>query len=76
MYIRKGARVIYIIWQERWSIVVLALLAFATELIDPYVPDAELFTVQYVAVLATALSIFLVFRFNESYERWWEARKL
>jgi putative membrane protein len=65
-----------LIWNDRWSLIVLAVLAVLTELVEPYVSHLELFSVVYVGVFSTALSIFLVFRFNESYERWWEARTL
>jgi len=76
MYMRNGARITSLIWGERWALILLAALAIGTELIEPFLPETELYSVQYVAVLATALSIFLVFRFNEAYDRWWEARKL
>jgi putative membrane protein len=76
MYMSKGARITSLIWGERWALIMLVALAFGTELVEPFLPESELYSVQYVAVLATALSIFLVFRFNEAYDRWWEARKL
>lgn len=74
MYIRGGARITGVIWHDRWSLLALIVLAAVTELAEPYVSHLELFSVVYVGVFSTALSIFLVFRFNESYERWWEAR--
>ena len=64
------------LWDDKWSVLTLVVLAIVTELIEPFVSHLELFSVTYVGVLATALSIFLVFRFNEAYERWWEARTL
>ena len=76
MYVRHGARLTNLLWHERVSIVVLIALALATELVEPYIAHLELFSVVYVGVFSTALSIFLVFRFNESYERWWEARSI
>jgi putative membrane protein len=76
MYISGGARITKLIWNEGWPLVTLAVLAVLTELVEPYVSHLELFSVIYVGVFSTALSIFLVFRFNESYERWWEARTL
>jgi putative membrane protein len=38
--------------------------------------DKSVFSAPSVSMLATVVGIFLVFRFNEAYERWWEARKL
>ena len=76
MYVRNGARITSLVWQERRSLVALGVLAVVTELGESYFSQFELFSVVYVGVFSTALSIFLVFRFNESYERWWEARTL
>ncbi len=36
----------------------------------------DVFSAGAVALLATVVGIFLVFRFNEAYQRWWEARIL
>jgi putative membrane protein len=38
--------------------------------------DRPVFSVSTVSLLVTALWIFLVFRVNEAYSRWWEARTL
>jgi putative membrane protein len=47
------------------------------ELINDYVSlDRPAFSLAAVGLLVTSLSIFLVFRVNESYARWWEARTL
>jgi putative membrane protein len=76
MYVKAGARITDLIWHERWSILALTVMAVGTELLEPYLPQTQVFSVTYVGVFSAALSIFLVFRFNEAYERWWEARKL
>lgn len=76
MYVRGGARLQGLLWRDRKSLFAVALIAVASELLEPQIPSVELFSVVYVGVFSTALSIFLVFRFNEAYERWWEARKL
>jgi putative membrane protein len=76
MYVRNGARVTGLIWRDRRALLGLMLIAAGTELFDALTPAHDLFSLQYVGILATALSIFLVFRFNEAYERWWEARRL
>jgi len=55
---------------------VVAIVA-ALELINDYVSlDRPAFSLAAVGLLVTSLSIFLVFRVNESYARWWEARTL
>jgi len=76
MYVKAGARYRDLIWHERWSILALMAMAVGTELLEPHIPQTQVFSVTYVGVFSAALSIFLVFRFNEAYERWWEARKL
>lgn len=55
---------------------VIAIAGLA-ELADNYVEmDRPVLSIAAVALLVTALSIFLVFRVNEAYQRWWEARTL
>lgn len=76
MYVNKGARLGNLIREQRWTLTALLTLALVTGFLGEYVAGVELFSVVYVGVFSTALSIFLVFRFNEAYERWWEARKL
>ncbi len=76
MYVRNGPRFVHLLWAEKWHIATIFVLAALTEAIEPFVPENELFSVVYVGVFSAALSIFLVFRFNEAYERWWEARTL
>lgn len=52
-------------------------IAAALELINDYVSlDRPAFSLAAVGLLVTSLSIFLVFRVNEGYARWWEARTL
>ena len=69
MYVRGGARITGILWQDRWSLVLLVVLAILTELLEPFVATLEVFTVVWVGIFASAISVFLVFRFNEAYER-------
>jgi len=38
--------------------------------------QATVFSASAVSMLATVVGIFLVFRFDNAYQRWWEARKL
>jgi len=76
MYVSNGAKVTGLIWRDRWAVLALAGAALITELLEPHVPEMEIFSVSFIAVFSAALSIFLVFRFNESYDRWWEARKI
>ena len=38
--------------------------------------QTDVFSATAVGLLATVVGIFIVFRFNEAYQRWWEARIL
>ena len=54
-------------------LIILAELATVYEIINL---QRAVFETAAVGLLATALSIFLVFRVNEGYARWWQARIL
>ena len=55
---------------------VVAIVA-AIEVANDYIDlERAALSIAAVALLVTALSIFLVFRLNEAYARWWEARTL
>lgn len=59
------------------TILVVLVIVVAVELLnDHYHLDRPVFSLTAVGLLVTSLSIFLVFRVNESYARWWEARML
>ncbi|CAM3901418.1 bestrophin family protein [Rheinheimera salexigens] len=58
------------------QIVLIALLGTAVALTQEYFPSIfPSFTLAPLALLGVALSLFLGFRNNASYDRWWEARK-
>lgn len=69
---------IFRLLKPHWRAVVAVLvIVVAVELINDYVHlDRPAFSLAVVGLLVTSLSIFLVFRVNESYARWWEARTL
>lgn len=68
----------YRLLRPRWYLIPIVLLIIvAVELAnDRYQLDRPAFSLASVGLLVTALSIFLVFRVNEAYLRWWEARTL
>ena len=55
---------------------VVAITAAAEVANNHFELDRPAFSIAAVSLLVTALSIFLVFRVNEAYQRWWEARTL
>lgn len=59
-----------------WKITFFTLLGAAVAATQYYYPLVfPIFTLSPLALLGVALSLFLSFRNNASYERWWEARK-
>jgi putative membrane protein len=77
MYVESSMNV-YRLLRSRWRLIalVLAILAVVEVVNDHIHLDRPAFSLAAVGLLVTALSIFLVFRINEAYSRWWEARIL
>jgi putative membrane protein len=63
---------------SRWRLIFAVVgIVIAVEIANDYMRlDRPTFSLAAVGLIVTALSIFLVFRINESYARWWEARML
>lgn len=64
---------------RNWGIVLAVLgteqiVSIASRHTD--VLQTDVFSATAIGLLATVVGIFLVFRFNEAYQRWWEARIL
>lgn len=65
-------------WQWR-SVLLFALASTAVVLVDHFFPEAiDVATLPMapVAVVGGAIGIFVSFRTNSAYDRWWEGRKL
>jgi ion channel-forming bestrophin family protein len=59
------------------KVLIMILIAVAVEIGNDYINfQRSVLSFASVGLLATALSFFLVFRVNEAYSRWWEARTL
>ena len=77
MIVTRAASIRLMFLRGSTRIVIVFAIVAAIEAIHRhygFIPDSLSITV--VGLLATALSIFLVFRVNEAYARWWEARIL
>lgn len=76
--ITRNSTNIYRLLRSRWHLILLVLgVLLLVEVANDYVRiDRPAFSLAAVGLLVTALSIFLVFRVNEAYARWWEARGL
>ncbi len=77
MITERSTRALSII-RTYWRTLILLLgVLIAVEIANEFVSyDRTVFSLSFMGVMATALSIFLVFRVNEGYARWWEARIL
>ena len=67
----------YIAHPVKWDFLVVVLISIAGALLvkyeRPYLPELP---VTIAAFLGTAISLILSFKLNQSYDRWWEARKV
>ncbi|AML53082.1 bestrophin family protein [Falsihalocynthiibacter arcticus] len=57
-------------------IISIALLSVVVTLLDRYVVPLPRISIGAMGIFGVALSLFLGFRNNAAYDRWWEARKL
>lgn len=75
MILNKKIPLGYIIWQVRWDAIFVGLFSSAIYLLDNYVVKLTL-PIQMPAFLETTISLVLAFKLNQSYDRWWEGRKI
>jgi len=82
MIVKGGTKTGSFVWHlfvRNWWLIILILLVaiFIGEMYSRLpVFGTTVFSSNAAAMLATVVGIFLVFRFNNAYERWWEARTL
>ncbi|BDD02746.1 bestrophin family protein [Aureibacter tunicatorum] len=77
MVIKNGVKISFVLKETMKPLVYLISISlFAWIVYTTTEFKHDLFSFAILGVLGTALSIFLGFRINEAYERWWEARKL
>jgi len=64
---------------RNWGLILVVVLTVEAILVASRYTDVlrtDVFSATAVGLLATVVGIFIVFRFNEAYQRWWEARIL
>jgi putative membrane protein len=64
---------------RNWALILTVLVSVQVIIIASRYTDVlrtDVFSATAVGLLATVVGIFIVFRFNEAYQRWWEARIL
>ncbi len=72
----KGSVIRLISWQWRFAVMSLAAATAVTVAYKTFDIDWFLLPATPLAVVGAALGIFVSFRTNSSYDRWWEGRKL
>ena len=77
MLLNKRVPILYIVrkvWLELTVVLIIAALVYmVTHMIQHVIPPMP---IQIPAFLGTAISVILSFKLNQSYDRWWEARKI
>lgn len=77
MLLNTGTPVSYILNKVKFELLYVSAVSLAiiyiTEQYNHFLPDMPL---TIPAFIGTALSILLSFKLNQSYDRWWEARKV
>lgn len=77
MLLNKNIPALYIIHKIKYEALFVVALATTVSLLKHHyidaLPDIPL---AITAIMGTAISILLSFKLNQSYDRWWEARKL
>lgn len=77
MLVDKRLPVGYILKMVRYEMLIVIILAtsiyFIAGFVDPYIPEMPL---SIAAFLGTAISVLLSFKMSQSYDRWWEGRKI
>lgn len=77
MILEKRIPLMYIVNKIKYDVVYVFIIGliiyFLTHTFDTFFPDMP---IAIPAFLGTAISVILSFKLNQSYDRWWEARKI
>ena len=74
----ENSATVYSLLRQHWKLLpAVLMILIAVEVGNDYIGfDRPALSLATVGLLVSALSIFLAFRINEAYARWWEARIL
>jgi putative membrane protein len=82
MIVRHGTglgRAVKVFVARNWGLILTVVLTEQViVVVSRYsrVLETDVFSTTAIGLIATVVGIFIVFRFNEAYQRWWEARIL
>src|SRR5918993_3962898 len=77
MLLTKVPSLLYVINKTKleflYSLILALVISFLSYRFDAYIPEIP---ISIPTFLGTAISILLSFKLSQSYDRWWEARKI
>ena len=77
MLLKKPIPLSYIFNKVKYELIYVLVIGlvvyYLTTTFDSFIPEMPL---GIPAFLGTAISVILSFKLNQSYDRWWEARKI
>ena len=77
MLLNKRLNIFYVLNKIKFEIIfTLGISLLVTFLTDKFYADIPKMPIAIPAFLGTAISILLSFKISQSYDRWWEARKI
>lgn len=77
MILNKRIPIRYLLGKIKLEILLVTLYAITIQVLDEQLRVADLaIPISLPALLGTAISLILAFRIGQSYDRWWEARKI
>jgi len=75
MILDKRIPVSYWIGLIKWDMLVITMFSTATLLLSRYISDLKI-PIAIGSFMGTAIALLLSFKLSQSYDRWWEARKI
>lgn len=77
MLIKKRVPLHYIINKIKFDVIYVLIIGLVTHyLTTKYKASIPIIPIAIPAFIGTAISVILAFKLNQSYDRWWEARKI
>lgn len=77
MLLNKKLPIRFLLGKVKYELIILIIYATVIEVFNEYFRANGIFIpIGIPALLGTAISLILGFRINQSYDRWWEARKV
>jgi len=77
MLLYKWPSIFYILKKTKveffYTLVIAVIVSISTYRVDSFIPNMP---INVPAFLGTAISVLLSFKLSQSYDRWWEARKI